>query len=386
MKQNVINQLDLLPNLVYNNLGFNNLNKSSGFLVPNSDPSEPHPALKDNLKVSISNGGRVLLSDLVSIKVITEMNAQNKMTSNGLKPMKAAITTTGPKTKMKINDKDLNKLDKINKSSNGNIPNSQNANYNNTLPESLLIQTFREYIGRLSSFSFHKFHNSKKVYIIHSEVVLPNLVVGSASTPFGCEEFTPREKSILKEKIVLIKRGGGCSFVEKTKNAILAGAKALLISIDSDALSFSESEKEIDEMYKEYSVSMRNDLWQYGGLIKIGDPSVPMYKNLMLKKNIIKKKSRKFKNTQTPAKRPKDPIFKSIKDLFNELYSFCYVYNRVKQKKTDEYAKSTRSKPVKPTNKIIESSFMPVISVYKEFYEAIEKDILSGKRAFAQLL
>ncbi|OLY83010.1 ER degradation-enhancing alpha-mannosidase-like protein 1 [Smittium mucronatum] len=379
IRQRVINQLDLLPSAVFENLGAKNRNKSNGVLTEKIDYNNSSPNAKDEeLKVIFSNGGRIIISDLVSVKLIIESIAKNESPTKYIDSKHIEIFGKKEDSKyssLKKSDSNDIRENDDSKSIHSTIKHKKKIKYQTISPNPSKIQEFKEYIGRLSKLTFSNFHESSHKFSLYSEIVLPNMVIGRGSTSFGCEEYTPREKSNIYGNVVLIKRGGGCTFDEKAKNAYLSGAKALLVSIDHDAITFSENVDDIDKMYNGFSTNMKNDLWQYGGLIKIGSTSSYIDSEIYESDAI---ESDFFENSEESSDCGiSNPD--SAKSFFDERFSTC---SKRDSKKVQRKVLKGDKNELKSINKL---AMMPVISVYKEFYETVESHLALKNKVYVSL-
>lgn len=100
--------------------------------------------------------------------------------------------------------------------------------------DNVLLSRRHDYQGRLREFAEMSLYSSS-----HRRGHLPCLIVApstlimlhlrSSSAVYGCEEYTPRERKLAKNKVVAVRAGGGCTAQEKAIHAMKAGARALLI-------------------------------------------------------------------------------------------------------------------------------------------------------------
>ncbi|KAJ2891442.1 hypothetical protein IWW38_003616, partial [Coemansia aciculifera] len=95
----------------------------------------------------------------------------------------------------------------------------------------------REYEGRLADFAELALYQEGLVRQLFSQpTTLIMLHLYSSSAVYGCEEYTPREQKMVKENVVAVRAGGGCTVWEKAIHATNAGASALLVDgADADS-------------------------------------------------------------------------------------------------------------------------------------------------------
>ncbi|KAJ1721575.1 hypothetical protein LPJ53_003919 [Coemansia erecta] len=95
----------------------------------------------------------------------------------------------------------------------------------------------RELYGTLASFSelalYRNHGDSQMPGLVPQPTTLVMLHLYSSSAVYGCEEYTPREQKLVKDRVVAVRTGGGCTLREKAVHAMNAGAKAMLVDADT---------------------------------------------------------------------------------------------------------------------------------------------------------
>ncbi|PVV01127.1 hypothetical protein BB560_004467, partial [Smittium megazygosporum] len=255
--QRVRKDVDLLPFPVYKEL------RSLGAITEEmdefSDDSETNNffSKSDSPILLLSNGHRTVYSDLVHIKTSVEVAVDIRDIKGG----RLKESSVQHKNDYKAKDsKQKNRAAFVN------------------------YRIYKLSLGRVASFSHKSYVEKYSEFRSPNQIVVVGLVVGSGSSNFGCERFTPLEGYAISGKILLIKRGGGCTFEDKARNAERAGAIAVFISMSNPAVDFSKyanetnhdgiSGKEKFELdNKEYTEKALEDLWKYGGLTEKASPS-----------------------------------------------------------------------------------------------------------------
>ncbi|KAJ2228508.1 hypothetical protein H4R99_006180 [Coemansia sp. RSA 1722] len=93
----------------------------------------------------------------------------------------------------------------------------------------------REYVGTLAPFAERALYRSHLPLLVPNPTALVMLHLTGPSSIYGCEEYTPLEQMLVKDKAVAVRAGGGCTVREKAVHAMNAGSRALLVDSDSAA-------------------------------------------------------------------------------------------------------------------------------------------------------
>ncbi|OMH80025.1 hypothetical protein AX774_g6527 [Zancudomyces culisetae] len=255
-------------------------------------------SIKQNTSISFTNGALPLVTDLTYIRLCVEISNPASLSSLGVK-----------------------------------IREDQRALHLNSGASLPKFDVCKEYIGRLARFSMrHTLYTSLKVVDDQTQIVIPHFLAGRTSLIFGCEHYTPREVSEIKDKIVMVVKGGGCSLYDKVVFAQEAGAKAILISDDSDVdlepTADSESgyvDPEVDSSV-ESSGSMAklvSDKYRYGGLLSIDFPSLLESRSKKPVLNLGFQLNSEFNQDlyeEGEPKKDEKPLEKNISDMVHDEY------------------------------------------------------------------
>ncbi|PVZ97478.1 hypothetical protein BB558_006548 [Smittium angustum] len=343
IEQDVDNELDLKPSLqCIPTEGKNRKSQSNSKAVFYSDVNQ--------LKYMLSSGAQPMFTDLVTIKLSVERNVVDGC-SDGT----------------------------------GSFCSSDKSSFKRA--QNIKYKVYRERLGRLAQFSEKQFSKQFKSFLARTELVIPSLVIGTGSTVYGCERYTPREGKAISKKVVLIRQGGGCSFWDKALNAQLGGASAVLVGLDHRALDFCHNGVN-DQKTNRNSQKFDRDIINYGGLLKI-QAQEKISQKLKNKEDEI---FSKFKvNFETTAKiqgdgRDESSRSESVKiKEFNEVVEENRISMNDPRKHENESSDKINETFNTKTDSFIEVT-IPVIAVHMEFYEEVERELVQKNNVKVSLV
>ncbi|KAJ1917419.1 hypothetical protein H4219_003230, partial [Mycoemilia scoparia] len=188
--------------------------------------------------VPVTNGGLHVVSDIVQVRAYMDVTCSTISNWNYHHQQQQSL---GSKSSKPNTDKILPKISEQACSNNKEKHPSALGKLLGLQPfepknPNLIITHTCEYLGRMALFSETVLLNSmgKKILPTDSKVVFLHHIVPKDKDAHGCNQHPKPLASALHGKIVVIKRGGNCTFWDKSRYAADAGSLGVIIAIDSE--------------------------------------------------------------------------------------------------------------------------------------------------------